>query len=106
MKWVLWGLGALVFGFWASWSWAGRDLRPLDEIERARAPGQFAELPGAKIHYRLTGPEGARLIVMVHGFSTPGFIFDQNAEALRVAGFRVLQFDHLGRDWSGRPARR
>ena len=106
MKWVLWGLGGLVFAFWASWSWAGRDLRPLDEIERARAPGQFAEVPGAKIHYRLTGPEGAPLIVMVHGFSTPGFIFDQNAEALRVAGFRVLQFDHLGRGWSDRPASR
>lgn len=43
---------------------------------------------------------------MVHGFLTPGFIFDQNVEALHVAGFRVLQFDHLGRDWSGRPARR
>ena len=104
MKWVLWGLGGLVFAFWASWSWAGRDLRPLDQIERARAPGQFADVPGAKIHYRLTGPEGAPLIVMVHGFSTPGFIFDQNAEALRMAGFRVLQFDHLGRGWSDRPA--
>lgn len=43
---------------------------------------------------------------MVRGSSTPGFIFDQNAEALRVAGLRVLQFDHPGRDWSGRPARR
>jgi hypothetical protein len=42
MKWVLWGLGALVFAFWASWSWVRRDLRPLDEIERAPAPGQFA----------------------------------------------------------------
>lgn len=106
MKWVLWSLSALLFAFWASWSWAGRDLKPLDGIERARAPGQFAEVAGAKIHYRLTGPKGAPLIVMVHGFSTPGFIFDQNAEALRAAGFRVLQFDHLGRGWSDRPASR
>lgn len=106
MKWVYWGAGALLFIIWASWVWAGRDLKPLDEIERARAPGRFAEVDGARIHYRLTGPEGAPLIVMVHGFSTPGFIFDQNARALREAGFRVLQFDHLGRGWSDRPAGR
>ena len=43
---------------------------------------------------------------MAHDFSTPGFIFDQKAEVLRVAGFRLFQFDHLGRDWSGRTARR
>lgn len=103
MKWVLWALGILVFALWASWAWAGRGLKPLDEIERARAPGQFAALPDGKLHYRLSGPEGAPLIVMVHGFSTPGFIFDQNAAALREAGFRVLQFDHFGRGWSDRP---
>ncbi|MBU3919158.1 MAG: alpha/beta fold hydrolase [Alphaproteobacteria bacterium] len=103
MKWVLWCLGVLVFAFGASWWWAGNSLKPLDEIERARAPGQFAQLPGARIHYRLTGREDAPLIVMVHGYSTPGFIFEQNAAALREAGFRVLQFDHLGRGWSDRP---
>ena len=106
MKWILWGVGAVVFLMWASWVWAVRDLKPLDEIERARAPGRFVEVDGAKIHYRLTGPEGGPLIVMVHGFSTPSFIFDQNAEALRKEGFRVLQFDHLGRGWSDRPATR
>lgn len=106
MKWVLWALGILIFGLWASYVWAGRGLKPLDDSARARAPGQFADLPEGKIHYRLSGPEGAPLIVMVHGFSTPGFIFDQNAAALREAGFRVLQFDHFARGWSDRPAAR
>lgn len=103
MKWLGIGIVVLALAFWASWLWAGRDLKPLDDIERQRAPGAFADLAGAKVHYRLTGPEGAPVIVMVHGFSTPGFIFDQNAAALREAGFRVLQFDHLGRGWSDRP---
>lgn len=106
MKWVLVGLGILLFGLCASYVWAGRELKPLDETERARAPGQFAELPDGKIHYRLSGPEGAPLIIMVHGFSTPAFIFEQNAAALREAGFRVLQFDHFGRGWSDRPSAR
>ena len=65
MKWVLVGLGILLFGLCASYVWAGRELKPLDETERARAPGQFAELPDGKIHYRLSGPEGAPLIVAV-----------------------------------------
>ncbi len=103
MKWVLWALGILIFGLWASYASAGRGLKPLDETERARAPGQFADLQDGKIHYRLSGPDGAPLIVMVHGFSTPGFIFEQNTAALREAGFRVLQFDHFGRGWSDRP---
>jgi len=106
MKRVLLGLGILALGLWASYAWAGRGLKPLDDTARALAPGKFAELPDGKIHYRLTGPEGAPLIVMVHGFSTPGFIFEQNATALREAGFRVLQFDHFGRGWSARPAAR
>ncbi len=63
MKWVLWAIGLLVFAMWASWSVAGSNLKPLDDIERARAPGQFVELPGARIHYRLSGPEGAPVIV-------------------------------------------
>lgn len=106
MKFVVWVIAILALLFWGSWVWAGRDLKPLDAIERQRAPGKFADLPGAKIHYKLSGPEGAPVIVMVHGFSTPGFIFDQNAAALREAGFRVLQFDHLGRGWSDRPKAR
>ncbi|MEQ9126282.1 MAG: alpha/beta hydrolase, partial [Alphaproteobacteria bacterium] len=61
------------------------------------------QLPGGQIHYQFSGPEDGPLIVMVHGYSTPGFIFDQNAAALREAGFRVLQFDHFGRGWSDRP---
>lgn len=103
MKWLGIGIIVVALALWASWLWAGRDLKPLDDIERQRAPGQFADLPGAKVHYSLSGPEGAPVIVMVHGFSTPGFIFEQNAAALREAGFQVLQFDHLGRGWSDRP---
>lgn len=78
----------------------------MDEIGRARSPSKFADVPGAKIHYRLTGPDSAPLIVMVHGFSTPEFNFGQNAEALGVAGLRILQFDHLGCGRFYRPANR
>ncbi len=103
MKYVSYALIAvaclLAFGWWR----AGRGLQPLTDAARARAPGEFVELSSGKIHYRLRGPEGAPLVVMVHGFSTPHFIFEQNAAALNAAGMRTLQFDHFGRGWSDRP---
>ena len=53
---------------------------------------------------RDAGPEDGPVIVLVHGFSTPHFIYEQNASSLAANGFRVLQFDHFGRGWSDRPS--
>ncbi|MEM9226150.1 MAG: alpha/beta hydrolase, partial [Pseudomonadota bacterium] len=61
------------------------------------------ELDAGRIHYRWDGPEDGPVIVMVHGYSTPNFVFHQNVDALTGAGFRVLRYDHFGRGWSDRP---
>lgn len=82
---------------------AGWSEKPLDAAARANAPGQFFQTSAGQLHYRWHGPEDGPIIVMAHGFSTPNFIFEQNAEALAIAGFRVLTFDHFGRGWSDRP---
>lgn len=81
-------------------------LKPLDDDARAAAPGAFAELSDGQIHYRWDGPEDGPIIVLVHGFSTPNFIYEQNVEALNAAGYRTLRFDHFGRGWSDRPRTR
>ena len=83
--------------------YAVSSAKPLDDEARAKAPGQFFETSQGKLHYRWHGSEDGPVIVMVHGFSTPNFIFEQNATALADAGFRVLTFDHFGRGWSDRP---
>lgn len=82
----------------------GASFQPLDDTARANAPGAFLETSHGKLHYRWHGPEDGNAIIMAHGFSTPNFIFEQNAEALASAGFRVLTFDHFGRGWSDRPS--
>lgn len=98
---VLAGLGGI------AWWLTIQDKLPMDAAARAEAPGEFVTLTDGDIHYRWFGPEegtaDAPVIVMAHGFSTPNFIFEQNAEALAAAGFRVLTFDHFGRGWSDRP---
>ncbi|KCZ92987.1 alpha/beta fold hydrolase [Hyphomonas johnsonii] len=83
--------------------WAGLGQKPLDDAARAEAPGQFLQATDGQLHYQVRGPEDGPVVVMVHGFSTPSFIFEQNAAALAEAGFRVVQFDHFGRGWSDRP---
>jgi pimeloyl-ACP methyl ester carboxylesterase len=76
---------------------------PLDATARAKAPGQFLDLPDGKVHYRWDGPENGPVVVMIHGISLHHVAFDHNVPALVAAGFRVLRMDNYGRGWSDRP---
>ncbi|MEO0551079.1 MAG: alpha/beta hydrolase [Pseudomonadota bacterium] len=81
----------------------GTKLKSFDEEARALAPGEYIKVTDGHLHYRWDGPEDGPVIVMAHGFSTPLFVFEQNAQALAEAGFQVLRYDHFGRGWSDRP---
>ncbi|MCR9194829.1 MAG: alpha/beta hydrolase [Hyphomonas sp.] len=104
MKWILRLLGLILFLAFSAYLGADLMLKPLNDEARESAPGAFADLADGTLHYRLEGPEEAPLVVLVHGFSTPNFIYEQNVEALNAAGFRTLRFDHFGRGWSDRPS--
>ena len=106
---IQWCLSVAILIFIAGWAlfiMAGWDLKPLTDEARSQAPGQFAELSDGQIHYLREGPEDGPLIVMMHGYSTPHFIFEQNVAPLTEAGFQVLRYDHFGRGWSDRPRTR
>jgi len=103
LQWCISVLTLILIAALALYFMAGWDLKPLDDEAREQAPGAFAELSDGTIHYRLEGPEDGPLIVMVHGYSTPNFVFEQNVDPLIDAGFRVLRYDHFGRGWSDRP---
>jgi pimeloyl-ACP methyl ester carboxylesterase len=79
------------------------EKKTLDAETRASLPGQFVRLPEGVVHYELSGPEDAPLIVLVHGFSVPYYVWDPTFEALTEAGFRVLRYDLYGRGYSDRP---
>ena len=104
MKWIVGFTLALLALAFGTYVWAGWSKKPLDLEAQALAPGQFALLGAGQVHYRWDGPENGPIVVMSHGFSTPNFIFEQNAKALADAGFRVLRYDHFGRGWSDRPS--
>jgi pimeloyl-ACP methyl ester carboxylesterase len=76
---------------------------PIDAAARAGAPGKFITLPAGVTHYELSGPDSGRVVVLVHGFSVPYYIWDSTVVALTKAGRRVLRYDLYGRGMSDRP---
>ena len=76
---------------------------PLDNTSRSALPGSFVQLSQGVVHYSLDGPEHGETVVLVHGFSTPMFIWERTVPALTKAGFRVLTYDLYGRGYSDRP---
>ena len=79
------------------------ELEELNEDTRKTLPGNFIQLSDGFTHYELDGPETGELTVLVHGFSTPMFVWDPNFEYLINEGFRVLRYDLYGRGYSDRP---
>ena len=80
----------------------GETKRLTPEV-RTGLPGNFIQLSDGVVHYELAGPEDAPVVVLVHGFSVPFFIWDPTFEGLSEAGFRVLRYDLYGRGFSDRP---
>jgi pimeloyl-ACP methyl ester carboxylesterase len=70
---------------------------------RATLPGGFISLSDGVTHYQFEGPEESPVVVLIHGFSVPYFIWDPTFEALLEAGYRVLRYDLFGRGYSDRP---
>jgi len=79
------------------------ETKELNDITREDAQGSFIALTDGVTHYELSGDEGLASIAMVHGFSTPYFIFDTTFDFLVESGFRVLRYDLFGRGLSDRP---
>jgi pimeloyl-ACP methyl ester carboxylesterase len=75
----------------------------LDAIERGKIGGQYITIDDGVISYNVSGPGSGEPVVLVHGLSTPKFVWNATTAALSEAGYRVYSFDHLGRGFSDRP---
>ena len=76
----------------------------LNPAARERAPGDFVTLSQGTTFYDVAGPDTGRVVVLVHGFSVPSYIWDSTFTALTAAGYRTIRYDVFGRGWSDRPA--
>jgi pimeloyl-ACP methyl ester carboxylesterase len=81
-----------------------KETKQLNNTARHDTDGCFIQLPDGVTHYELGGPESGEVVVLVHGFSVPYFIYDPTFQFLTQSGFRVLRYDLFGRGFSDRPA--
>ena len=75
-------------------------------IEDIPESGEWAQLEDGNIFFSWHYPEEPskdKIVVLVHGFSSPQFVWDGIAELLVDAGYSVLAYDHFGRGYSERP---
>jgi pimeloyl-ACP methyl ester carboxylesterase len=79
------------------------ETKELNDTVRQSAGGSFVSLPDGITHYEFGGNESGSVVVLVHGFSVPSFIFDPTFDFLVRSGFRVLRYDLFGRGYSDRP---
>jgi pimeloyl-ACP methyl ester carboxylesterase len=70
---------------------------------RKNTNGSYIELSGGVTHYELDGPDTGKVVVLLHGFSVPYYIWNGTYEYLTEHGFRVLRYDQFGRGFSDRP---
>ncbi len=79
------------------------EKKPLMDEDRKGTTGQYIKLSQGVTHYQIDGPDTGQVIILVHGFSVPYFIWDGTYEYLVKQGFRVVRYDQYGRGYSDRP---
>ena len=78
--------------------------KELTPEEREKAPGDFLDLPSGFTHYEMKdgGDASKPPVVLVHGYSTPYFLYEDVFQALVKEGYKVIRYDLLGRGLSER----
>ena len=92
------GLGALLLYLWSTLS-----LEALNDKTRESRNEQAIDTKHGKLAYTLEGPADGPVFILVHGFSTPKFVWNQITPKLVSSGLRIVTFDHFGRGYSDRP---
>ena len=79
------------------------EVLTLDDAARKNVSGSFVQLTDGITHYELAGSDTGKVVVLVHGFSVPYYIWDSTFVKLVDEGYRVLRYDEFGRGFSDRP---
>ena len=100
---LIWTTIALLLVAMTAYLLARSGLKDMDQSARKQLGGDYLETPRGILSYSRLGDEKAPAIILVHGFSTPKFVWDQITPELLKAGYQVIAYDHFGRGFSDRP---
>lgn len=79
------------------------ETKEMNAAARKNIPGKFISLIDGVTHYEAAGADTAKVIVLIHGFSVPYYIWDNIYDSLVQQGFYVIKYDEFGRGYSDRP---
>ena len=96
---------AITLLLWLPYFIKTNSLKKISETDLPEVGG-WAPLAQGNLYYRWYEPgiSNNEIVVLVHGFSTPHFVWDGMKEFLVDAGYKVLVYDHFGRGFSERPS--
>ncbi|WP_114937179.1 alpha/beta fold hydrolase [Mucilaginibacter endophyticus] len=100
---VIFLVGAASLILYGFYRYNNKETKTLTDAERKNVPGSFIKLSQGITHYQLEGPDSAQVVILVHGFSVPYYIWDPTYDFLIKKGYRVLRYDMYGRGYSDRP---
>ena len=103
LKIILWIFALIVLIAAIPYGYMVLTAASLDRAEQDALGGLYLDTEQGRLSYTRDGNEDAPAVILVHGFSTPKFVWNQVTPELVNAGFQVITFDHLGRGYSDRP---
>jgi len=94
---------AVIFLFPGAYQVLNLEKTKLTDEIRSSLPGDTVTMSGGTTYYEFAGDNTGPVVILVHGFSTPSYIWDPNYAYLDSENFRVLRYDLFGRGYSDRP---
>jgi pimeloyl-ACP methyl ester carboxylesterase len=82
--------------------WNDPEQKEMNAVARKGVTGSFIQLTDGITHYEIAGAPKHGVVVLVHGFSVPYFIWNGFFENLVSQGFQVIRYDEYGRGYSDR----
>jgi len=89
--------------FWVRFLLNNQETKTMNEAARKNTSGKFIQLTAGITHYDAEGTDSGKVVILVHGFSVPYYIWDGTYDSLVQAGFHVIRYDEFGRGFSDRP---
>lgn len=80
-----------------------KETKEITNEVRKNTNGSYVTLTMGQTHYELDGQDTGKVVILIHGFSVPYYIWDGTFEYLVEHGFKVLRYDLYGRGFSDRP---
>jgi pimeloyl-ACP methyl ester carboxylesterase len=101
---VIFLFGAASLILYCFYEYNNKEKKKLTDADRKNIAGSFIKLSQGITHYELKGPQNGEVVILVHGFSVPYYIWDGTYEYLVNKGYKVLRYDTYGRGYSDRPS--